>query len=74
MRLTTARGGTVLDMFGGLGSTGWAAAVEGRNCHLIERDPAYAAHIRARLVEFDPDKLAQAPAPIVGAQPDLFGG
>lgn len=74
VRLTTARGGRVLDMFSGSGSTGWASAVEGRDCHLIERDPAYAAHIRARLSEFDPEKLAEAPAPIAGAQPDLFGG
>lgn len=74
VRLTTARGGTVLDMFGGSGSTAWAAAVEGRDCHLIERDPAYADHIRARLAEFDPEKLAKAPVPVAGAQPDLFGG
>jgi site-specific DNA-methyltransferase (adenine-specific) len=76
VRLTTARGARVLDMFGGSGSTGWAAATEGRECHLIERDPGYAAHIRARLAEFDPDKLAGAPAAATATtpQPDLFGG
>lgn len=75
VRLTTARGGRVLDIFGGSGSTGYAAALEGRECHLIERDPGYAAHIRARLAEFDPDKLTYAPAPDARAtQPDLFGG
>jgi len=77
VRLTTARGGCVLDMFAGSGSTGWAAATEGRDCHLIERDPEYAAHIRARLPDFDPANLAKHPSPETGAtrpQPDLFGG
>lgn len=76
VRLTTARGGRVLDMFGGSGSTGWAAATEGRECHLIERDPGYAAHIRARMADFDPDRLAEAnSAPTPDApQRDLFGG
>lgn len=75
VRMTTARGGRVLDMFGGSGSTGWAAATEGRECHLIERDPGYAAHIRARLADFDPDKLGAPAAQAVNTpQPDLFGG
>jgi site-specific DNA-methyltransferase (adenine-specific) len=76
VRLTTARGGRVLDMFGGSGATGWAAASEGRECHLIERDPGYAAHIRARLGDFDPDKLAEpsSAAKHLSPQPDLFGG
>ena len=76
VRLTTARGGTVLDMFGGSGSTGWAAAQEGRDCHLIERDAEYAAHIRRRLADFDPDKLAEVTTPDAPDTPqaDLFGG
>ena len=76
VRLTAARGGRVLDMFGGSGSTGWAAATEGRECHLIERDPGYAAHIRRRMADFDPGKLRAAqPAPGTDTpQPDLFGG
>lgn len=77
VRLTTARGGRVLDMFGGSGSTGWAAATEGRECHLIERDPGYAEHIRARMADFDPDRLAparSAPAADTPPQSDLFGG
>jgi site-specific DNA-methyltransferase (adenine-specific) len=63
-------------MFGGSGATGWAAASEGRECHLIERDPGYAAHIRARLGDFDPDKLAEpsSAAKHLSPQPDLFGG
>lgn len=28
----------------------------------------------ARLANFDPEKLAKAPVPVAGAQPDLFGG
>lgn len=76
VRLTTARGGRVLDMFAGSGSTGWAAAMEGRECHLIERDPGYAEHIRSRLPDFDPEKLTGAPAGTGDdtPQPDLFGG
>jgi len=76
IRLTTARGGRVLDIFAGSGSTGWAAAVEGRDCHLIERDPGYASHIRARLPEFSPEFLTAAPRPAEddSPQPDLFGG
>lgn len=73
VRLTTARGARVLDPFGGSGSTGWAAAIEGRDCHLIERDPAYAAHIRARIADFDPNVRRPA-APVSATQPDLFGG
>ncbi|WP_282129374.1 DNA-methyltransferase [Roseobacter litoralis] len=74
VKLTTDRGANVLDMFGGSGSTAWAAATEGRNCHLIERDPDYAAHIRTRLAQFDPDKLATPEStPGTTPQPDLFG-
>lgn len=76
VRLVTPRRGLVLDPFGGSGATGWAAATEGRRAHLIERDPDYAAHIRARLPEFDPDALAATPASAEAAdddpQPSLF--
>ncbi|MQQ09088.1 site-specific DNA-methyltransferase [Epibacterium sp. SM1979] len=76
VRLTTARGGRVLDMFAGSGATGWAAAMEGRECHLIERDPGYAEHIRTQLADFDPEKLTGAPAlqDADSLEPDLFGG
>lgn len=78
VRLTTARGGLVLDPFGGSGATAWAAAMEGRRCHLIEREPEYIAHIRARLPEFDPARIAEAEAAraaaSTGDQPSLFGG
>jgi site-specific DNA-methyltransferase (adenine-specific) len=43
-RLTaTPTGGLVLDPYGGSGTTGLAAVLEGRDCILIEREPGYAA-------------------------------
>lgn len=62
VRLTTARGGLILDPFGGSGSTAWAAAVEGRDCHLIEADPGYFAHLERRRADFD--AAATTPAPV----------
>lgn len=74
VKLTTPRGGKVLDMFAGSGSTGWAAATEGRQCDLIERDAGYAAHIRRRLPDFDPAAMG---GPLTleedGFPKDLFG-
>ena len=73
--MTTPRNGRVLDMFAGSGSTGWAAATEGRQCDLVERDPGYAAHIRCRMADFDPDAAAYNAAPASeDTQTDLFGG
>lgn len=73
VRLTTARGGLVLDPFGGSGSTAWAAAVEGRDCHLIEADPGYFAHLERRLADFDASRVTAAPAPAADvAQGELF--
>ena len=49
-RLTkTPTGGLVLDPFAGSGTTGLACAAEGRDCLLVERDPAYYRIIRERL-------------------------
>ena len=67
VRLTTARGGLILDPFGGSGSTAWAAAVEGRDCHLIEADPGYFAHLERRRADFD---AAATPAPVTAAAGD----
>lgn len=73
VRLTTARGGLVLDPFGGSGSTAWAAAVEGRDCHLIEADPGYFAHLQRRLADFDPSAIVTAAAaPEAPVQGRLF--
>jgi site-specific DNA-methyltransferase (adenine-specific) len=41
----------VLDPFGGSGTTAKAAAIEGRRCLLIEKEPAYAAIARKRVAE-----------------------
>ncbi len=49
VRLVTPRGGTVLDPFGGTGTTGEAAWREGRNAILIEREPEYQADIALRM-------------------------
>lgn len=70
VRLSTARGGLILDPFGGSGSTAWAAAVEGRDCHLIEADPGYFAHLERRLADFDPS----APAAPAAAASDVAQG
>lgn len=71
VRLATRRGGLILDPFGGSGSTAWAAAREGRNCHLIEREPEYQAHIAARITRLVDPAAAPAPGADV-AQQSLF--
>jgi len=43
--------GLVLAPFAGSGTTGVAAALEGRRCLLIEKEPAYAAIARKRVAE-----------------------
>jgi len=48
-RLVTPPGGTVLDPFGGSGSTGVAALAEGMRPIIVEREAEYAAICRARL-------------------------
>jgi site-specific DNA-methyltransferase (adenine-specific) len=49
VRLVTPRGGLVLDLFAGTGTTGEAAFKEGADAVLIERVPAYQQDIRNRL-------------------------
>jgi len=48
IRLTVRPGGTILDPFGGSGSTGCAAELEGANYILIEREADYMRIIEAR--------------------------
>ena len=48
LRLVTKPGDVILDPFGGSGTTGVAALLEGRRVVLIEREPAFAAIARAR--------------------------
>jgi hypothetical protein len=49
VRLVTPPGGLVLDPFGGSGTTAEACVIEGFNCILVEKDPASAELIKARL-------------------------
>lgn len=80
IRLVTKPGDIVLDPFGGSGTTGAAALLEGRRVILVERDPRYAEIARARLQHAAPtrDRLAtMATAPVRVEAPDfgpLFGG
>lgn len=80
IRLITKPGDIVLDPFGGSGTTGAAALLEGRRVILVERDPRYVEIARARLQHAAPtrDRLAtMATAPVRVETPDfgpLFGG
>lgn len=80
IRLVTEPGDIVLDPFGGSGTTGVAALLEGRRVILVERDPAFAAICRARLSHAAPtaaDLTRKAAAPIAAPAADfgpLFGG
>lgn len=51
-RLVTPPGGMILDPFAGSGTTGIAAADEGMNAILIEREAQYATEIELRLKHF----------------------
>ena len=57
VRVTTPPGGTVLDPFAGSGAIGEAAAAEGRDAILIERDASYAEGIAQRLATTRPRQL-----------------
>jgi DNA modification methylase len=52
VKLVTPEGGTVLDPFGGSGSTACAALLEGRRCTLIEENTEYHQIIKTRLKEY----------------------
>ena len=49
VRLVTPKGGTVLDLFAGTGTTGEAAFREGMRAVLIEREAEYREDIRRRM-------------------------
>jgi len=56
-------GGTVLDPFGGAGTTGLVAKQHGRNAILLELNPEYAAMARERIdAPVRPKKAARKPA------------
>lgn len=52
VKLVTPRGGTVLDPFGGSGTTGVACAIEGFGYVLIESDARFAKEVAPRRIEF----------------------
>jgi DNA modification methylase len=61
VRLVTPLGGTVLEPFGGSGTTAEACILEGARCVLIERDPKYLPLIYRRVVPYrSPAVLARA--------------
>ena len=49
VRLVTPKGGTVLDLFAGTGTTAEASWREGMSATIIEREPEYQADIRRRM-------------------------
>jgi site-specific DNA-methyltransferase (adenine-specific) len=51
VRMVTPPGGTVLDCFGGSGTTGIAAIMEGFDVTVIEREPDYARTAEARMAQ-----------------------
>lgn len=51
IRLVAPTGARILDPFAGTGTTGVAAALEGVDCILMEREPTYAKIARARVAE-----------------------
>ena len=74
LRLITEPGDIVLDPFGGSGTTGVAALLEGRRVILVERDPAFAAICRARLSHAAPTAAtltARVAEPIAAPAPDF---
>jgi site-specific DNA-methyltransferase (adenine-specific) len=80
-RLVTPKGGTVLDMFAGTGTTGEAAFREGFKAVLIEREEEYQEDIRRRmrLVMAGPEERARESIKAKTKEQDidlgpLFGG
>jgi site-specific DNA-methyltransferase (adenine-specific) len=81
LRLVTKPRDVILDPFGGSGTTGVAALLEGRRVILVEREPQYAAIARARCAAADGSVWT---APVVARpreakpqderQPSLFAG
>jgi site-specific DNA-methyltransferase (adenine-specific) len=75
VRLVTPDGGTVLDPFMGSGSTGCAAALEGRSFIGIEANPEYAEIARARIAVHaqTPDENAAPPGEHPGLEATSLG-
>lgn len=61
--LVTPKGGTTLDMYAGTGTTGLAAARNGYQAIVVERDPVHVFMVRERLVgPADPGPMKRARA------------
>jgi site-specific DNA-methyltransferase (adenine-specific) len=60
VQLVTPPGGTVLDPFGGSGSTAQAALAVGRKPILIEREAQWFADARRRIEAANDNELAKA--------------
>jgi site-specific DNA-methyltransferase (adenine-specific) len=82
IRVTTPKGGHVLDPFAGSGATGQAALDHGYRVTLIEREPGYVEAVQQRLSQLgghedEHDCLgvtrSAAPSPVSVSLPDLFG-
>lgn len=72
VRPLSPRGGIVLDPFGGSGSTGVSALMEGRRAILCELEPKYAETARARMRSanegYDAKRPRQAALPMFGGE------
>ena len=63
-------GETVLDLFGGSGSTLIACEMTGRSARLMELDPLYCDVIVTRWEQFTGRKVTRVPAPVPAAAPE----
>jgi site-specific DNA-methyltransferase (adenine-specific) len=68
--LATPTGGSVLDPFGGSGSTGIACMAEGRTVTMCERSPEYYEIMRYRMAHWE-DELSTAPRHVKGKENDF---
>jgi DNA modification methylase len=71
LRVTTAQGKIVLDLFGGSGTTLMAAQRSGRHCRMMELDPAYCDVIVKRWEDFTGNTAVCHPSDAHFSQPDL---
>lgn len=62
VRMVTPKRGVTLDPFGGSGSTGKAAVLEGRDCILIEREAEYMPIIKSRVAHAQGPLFAEVTA------------
>lgn len=74
VRATVPPDGTILDPFGGSGTTALAAVAEWRRCVMVERDPTYCGIARQRTADALGRPLVGADGSVTRpARPSLFG-